>query len=73
MTKEEVEQLVRETVNKELGFGEKGTVFFVGSPSYKTIGKCVGDALLHSPVVVVDARGVCAVAGKRPLWNKSAE
>lgn len=69
LTKEEVEEIVRETINGEFGRGPRLAIWFGGSQTYKALGRHVADALLHSPVVVIDGRMIRSIAGRKPMWK----
>jgi hypothetical protein len=69
MTRKEIESVVRETLREEFGHGPRAAIEFHGSQSYKSLGRGVGDALIHAPVVIVVGRDVRSVAGRKPWWR----
>ena len=69
MTKEEIQALVRATLNEELGKGPRQAMSVYGNASRKMLGQIVGDALLHSPVVVIDGSGLRSVASRKVMWK----
>jgi phosphatidylserine/phosphatidylglycerophosphate/cardiolipin synthase-like enzyme len=70
VTNIELELFIREIVNDELhGDRKPGKLAVWGAQSKKRIGELVGDALMHTKVVVIDGRGITTISGHKPLWK----
>lgn len=66
----ELEAFIRQLVRDELfKKNELGTQKIFGSWSRKKLGDVVGDALMHSPIVLVDGRGITHISGHKPGWR----
>ena len=69
MTDEEIRAIVRDAVNEEFGHGPRQVMCVYGRCSKKMIGELVGEALLHSPIVIIDGRGLRAVSSHKVMWK----
>lgn len=69
MTRDEVRRIVLDVLEEEVcidsGRSSEGSVSLYGACSKKMVGDIVGEALLHSRIVVVDGRGVRSIAGTK--------
>lgn len=70
MTRDEVRRIVLDVleekgVDPDNSRSLEGSVSLYGACSKKMVGDIVGEALLHSRIVVVDGRGVRSIAGTK--------
>ncbi len=69
-TESELLNLVRKVVQDELYERQHlGNLRIFGNWSQKKLGEELGAALMHSPIIVIDGRGITRISGHKPGWK----